>query len=129
MILLNSGDDCENPIRTWIKVSASVLGFHAVFLVFFHKFQGKLSGMVAAVNSVILSFLFLWMLTGLSWIYFDDECKDDFENGYYLVIGLFGVYFGIIALIFGLLAVVVCLVCVGGLYINSLITITDEEDN
>lgn len=85
--------------------------------------------MVAAINSVILSFLFLWMLTGLSWIYFDDECKDDFENGYYLVLALFGVYFGMIALTLGLLAGIVFLVCVGGLYINSLITITDEDDN
>lgn len=127
MILLDSGDDCENPIRNWIKVTASVLGFHAVFLILFHKFQGKLSGMITAINSVILSFLFLWMLTGLSWIYFDDECKDDFQNGYYLVLVLFGMYFGIIALLLALLVGIVCIVCFGSFYINSLLTEEEEE--
>lgn len=83
--------------------------------------------MITAINSVILSFLFLWMLTGLSWIYFDDECKDDFQNGYYLVLVLFGMYFGIIALLLALLVGIVCIVCFGSFYINSLLTEEEEE--
>jgi hypothetical protein len=122
VVLLSTSNDCENPIRTWITITASVLGFHSVFIAFFQRAQGKLAAMSVAVNTVVLSFLFLWMLTGFVWIYFDDECKDDFQKGFYLVLGLFSVYFGSIAAVILFFFGIVAVVCVGSIYINSLLT-------
>lgn len=126
MTLLYDSNDCENPVRTWIIITASILAFHSAFLAFFQRVQGKLAAITVAINTVVLSFLFLWMLTGFVWIYYDDECKDEFHNGFLLVLSLFGVYFGCILITVLFFAGVVLVVCVGAIFISSLME--DEEE-
>ena len=87
----------------------------------------KIDKSAVAINTVVLSFIFLWMLTGSSWVYYDSDCYHDFTEGYYMVIAISLSFFGLIGIvIFGLL-IITCLVCLGALYINQMLDKEDEE--
>lgn len=118
--------DCDNPIRLWLKVIIGVLGFHCIFLVLGGMLGEKISGTIIAINTVTLSFMFLWMLLGGVWILHDTDCHEEFPEGYYLVNAIIALYFGVIGITLLMLLGVVCLVCVGAIYINQMID-TDKE--
>ena len=125
MVLLINSSDCEEPLRLWFIILSSLLAFHSLFLlsteVLTIGFRQKpgVGSVYFAINTLVHSFLFLWMLVGVVWTYNDSsECKNDYYEGWLLATIIFGVYFGIFALIFLGLIVITCVTCVGSWHIS-----------
>jgi hypothetical protein len=125
-VLMITSHDCDEPLRIWISVLAAIMAFHALFLlateilaVGFRQKPG-IGSVSFAVNTLVHSFLFLWMLVGMVWTYNDSsECKDDFYEGWMLASIIFMVYFGVFALIFVGLVLITLITCLGSWHISS----------
>lgn len=65
------------------------------------------------------------MMIGWVWVFHDDECRENFEEGYFLVIAIVYSYFGIFAATIMLLLATTCIVCFGAVLINGMLE--DEE--
>ena len=107
-------------------VLVSLLGFHSLFLlvteILASGFRQKpgIGSVSFAVNTLVHSFLFLWMLVGLVWTYNDSsECKDDYYEGWMLATVIFACYFGVFALIFIGLVFITLITCIGSWHISS----------
>ncbi|CAG9324674.1 unnamed protein product [Blepharisma stoltei] len=125
VILLLYDDDCERPIRLWLYVLSSVFLFHVIFLILVEavaKTIQKRSGagsFYIALNSMLHSFIFLWILVGIVWIYDDyDECQDDFPEGHAFTLFVVFLYLGILAGIVLAFLLLTCVVCFGSWQIS-----------
>lgn len=119
-------DDCERPIRLWLTVLAGVFGFHVAFLIVAElisqkaKKQSGSGAFYLAINSMVQSFTFLWILVGIVWITDDyDECKDDFLEGFTVTLIVICIYLGILALITVGFLLLTCIVCLGSWQISK----------
>lgn len=123
-----TADDCDRPVRTWLEVCIGILGFHAIFLLIAGRYKEKFGGMQLVVNTVILCFLCLWMQLGIVWIYYDDDCANDFSYGYYMVLFIAGSFFGSFLAVIILLLLVVFIVCAGSFMIKRIIKEVEEDE-
>jgi hypothetical protein len=119
--LASSNDDCEKPLRAWLYVTLGVLFLHSVSLVVLGKLGQQFAATNLALNTIALSFLFLWMTLGVTWIFHDDDCIDDYEHGFYAVATVAAAFFGVFALAVLLMAGITCVVCVGAFCIRRVI--------
>ena len=65
------------------------------------------------------------MLVGATWIWQDSDCKEDFENGYYLGEAIVLAYFALVAVVLIGLCGVLCFVCFGAFHIHRML---DENE-
>lgn len=125
-ILTSTTGDCEKPIRSWIIVVISVFGFHSVFLFSMRIIPEKFSGFTIGINTLTLSFIFLWILVGTVWVIHDDKCEDDFKAGYELVLLIAIAYASLIAIVLTIFLGVTCIICGGAFHINRMLDTDDD---
>ena len=82
MILNNSDDDCEKPIRAWVVVWVCMLAVSFVGGTILRLLQVKYSKAKQIYIAygiffiIILLFNLTWIIVGSVWLFSDDDCED-----------------------------------------------------
>jgi len=126
VVLLTTEEDCDRPVRLWLKVLVGVLGFHSVFLLCAELLADRTSpgfgAAYIAINSILQSFLFLWMLMGTVWVFDEpNSCREDFEEGYLVTVVMLSIYYGLLGLLLLSCVLLFCVTCFGSWRILNLI--------
>lgn len=126
VILGVNGSDCQKPVRLWLEVLFWLLGLHGVFLVTCEllctKLRQRLEGCYIGVNSLVVALVFMWMLIGTVWVFYDtEECEKSFEEGYLFSLVVLCIFYGLISNLLVLFLVLTCVTCWGSLKIDKFV--------
>ena len=125
VILAESDDDCDKPIRTWLFVTLATictsLGFYLLFnVVVLHCLDSKSVGLalvIQGLNGLLGLFFTAWVIVGSVWLFDDSSCKDDFEDGYNMTLAILIMSF----ISYACLAMVICCVfCCGAVGLGAM---------
>ena len=86
VILSDSGDECEEPIRKWLYVlliTYSITIFAAI-LEYVANLLSKIDACASCLLSLLLLFQVSWYIVGSVWLFADENCSDDWHDGYVL---------------------------------------------
>lgn len=109
VILGQDDDDCDKPIRTWLLVMliTFAVSLGAALVEAFSGILTKIGGWASVPMSLLMLFNLAWYIVGCVWLFGDDECSDDWYDGYVLTLVMLIFFF----VCCGLLFVVLCCCC------------------
>jgi hypothetical protein len=109
VILGESDDTCEKPIREWLKVIMIVSAIFVAGAVaeFLASWLTKAGGYIFVPFFLLSIFHFIWYIFGSIWFFNDDNCEDDWHDGYLLSFVLL-LFFYVCC---GLLLLILCCCC------------------
>lgn len=118
VVLADSDEDCDNPIRLWLFVTLAAtcfsLGFYLLFnIVVLHFLKAdsiKLKVSILCFNGLIGLFFTAWIIVGSVWLFEDSSCKDDFKHGYNMTLAILIICY----ISYALLGLALCCLCCCG---------------
>lgn len=96
VILAQSDDDCDKPIRTWLFVTLATitfsLGFYLLFnIIVLNCLNSQSVGLtivIQGLNGLLGIFFIAWVIVGTVWLFDDSSCQDDFKDGYNMTLAI-----------------------------------------
>jgi hypothetical protein len=109
VILADSDDDCDKPIRAWLRVVmiVSAVSVAAAVVESFSGWMNKGGNFLISMFMLLSMFNFVWYIVGSVWLFNDDDCEDDWKEGYTLTLVLL-IFFYVAC---GLLLLICCCCC------------------
>lgn len=117
-IVISSGDDCDEPINLWLFVEGiifivSFLLLLIELIVFKVSNEQKTKKYYRYSTCPVTLFSFAWFILGNVWLFGDENCEDDWEDGYTFALAL--IIINYIAIGFACCAVLCLCCCLGAL--------------
>ncbi|OMJ72620.1 hypothetical protein SteCoe_28896 [Stentor coeruleus] len=99
IIFYTATDSCEEPLREWLLIEATVLMFRVGIIASFSVYSQTMC--YKLIIMIIKVFSFIWVLFGIYWTSDENQCENSWT--YYAVIGLIliflsGIFIFIVAL-------------------------------
>jgi hypothetical protein len=132
VVLADSDQDCDNPIRLWLFVTLAAtcfsLGFYLLFnVVVLHCLKTesiKLKVAILCFNGLIGLFFTAWIIVGSVWLFEDSSCKDDFEHGYNMTLAILIICY----ISYGILGLAIFCICCCGAAGLGLISLAKQSE-
>ena len=118
VILSQSHDDCDEPIRQWLYVLALtyIIGIAAaLFEVCTGGLLTKAGGWILIPMTLLSLFQLAWYIVGSVWLFSDENCIDDWQDGYILSLVILIFFYVFMALV---VLVLCCMICCAGIFVG-----------
>ena len=115
VILSEDHDDCDEPIRAWLNVLALtfIVGIAAALIELCTGWLTKAGLWISLPFQLISLFQVAWLIVGSVWLFSDDNCENDWYDGYVLSLVILIFFYVFIGLA---IVAVCCGFCCAGVF-------------